>query len=155
MIDTGVSLSIKPRVNANGLVLMDLMQSVNTAVATTALATGTSGAISTPTIQKRQIGTSVAVQSGETIVLGGLIREENNYSRNGVPWLHELPYIGPLFGGTTRNNDKTELVVLLTPRVMKSRQDAQDVTEEFKRKLTGIYDSRLQVEVEEMPVVDN
>lgn len=155
MIDTGVSLSIKPRVNANGLVLMDLMQSVNSAVATTALATGTSGAISTPTIQKRQIGTSVAVQSGETIVLGGLIREENNYSRNGVPWLHELPYIGPLFGGTTRNNDKTELVVLLTPRVMKSRQDAQDVTEEFKRKLTGIYDNHLRVEIEEMPVVDN
>ena len=148
MIDTGVSLAIKPRVNANGLVLMDLMQSVNTAVATTALATGTSGAISTPTIQKRQIGTSVAVQSGETIVLGGLIREENNYSRNGVPFFHELPWIGPLFGGTTRNNDKTELVVLLTPRVMKSRQDAQDVTEEFKRKLTGIYDEKPRVEIE-------
>jgi general secretion pathway protein D len=155
MIDTGVSLSIKPRVNANGLVLMDLMQSVNTAVATTSLATGTSGAISTPTIQKRQIGTSVAVQSGETIVLGGLIREENDYNRNGVPFFHELPWIGPLFGGTTRNNDKTELVVLLTPRVMKSRQDAQDVTEEFKRKLTGIYDDKLRVEVEELPVEQN
>ncbi|MDD4913412.1 MAG: type II secretion system secretin GspD [Methylococcales bacterium] len=145
MIDTGVSLSIKPRVNANGLVLMDLMQSVNTAVPTTTLSTGTSGAISTPTIQKRQIGTSVAVQSGETIVLGGLIREENDFNRNGVPLLHEIPYIGPLFGGTTRNNDKTELVVLLTPRVMKSRQDAQDVTEEFKHKLTGIYDERIPV----------
>jgi general secretion pathway protein D len=60
-----------------------------------------------------------------------------------------------LFGGTTRNNDKTELVVLLTPRVMKSRQDAQDVTEEFKRKLTGIYDDKLRVEVEELPVEQN
>lgn len=144
MVDTGVNLSIKPRVNANGLVLMDLMQSVNQAVATTF------GVTNSPTIQKRQIETSVAVQSGETIVLGGLIREENDYNRYGVPWFHELPVLGPLFGSTTRNKDKTELVVLLTPRVMKSRQDAQDVTEEFKRKLTGIYDENIRLEVEEM-----
>jgi len=144
MVDTGVNLSIKPRVNANGLVLMELLQSVNAAVTTK------SSAIDSPTIQKRQIETSVAVQSGETIVLGGLIREENDYNRNGVPWLHELPLVGPMFGGTTRNKDKTELVVLLTPRVMKSRQDAQDVTEEFKHKLTGIYDEKLQVQVEEV-----
>lgn len=146
MVDTGVNLSIRPRVNANGLVLMDLMQSVNAAVATTATST-----INSPTIQKREIQTNVAVQSGETIVLGGLIREENDYNRNGVPWLHEIPYIGPLFGGTTRNKDKTELVILLTPRVMKTRQDAQDVTEEFKRKLTGIYEDKIKVEVEVIP----
>lgn len=72
-------------------------------------------------------------------MLGGLIRENNDYLRDGVPLLHEIPLIGPLFGGTTRNKDKTELVVLLTPRVMKSRQDAQDITQEFKRKLSGIY----------------
>jgi general secretion pathway protein D len=148
MVDTGVNLSIKPRVNANGLVLMDLMQSVNAAVATDV--TGGTSTINSPTIQKRQIETSVAVQSGETIILGGLIREENDYNRAGIPWLHELPLIGPLFGATTRNKDKTELVVLLTPRVMKSRQDAQDLTEEFKRKLTGIYDERINIQVEEM-----
>ncbi len=135
-VDTGVSLAIRPRVNANGLVLMDLMQSVNAAVATT------SSAIDSPTISKRQLQTSVAVQSGETIILGGLIQETNTYNRNGVPGLFDIPYIGPLFGGTTRDKDKTELVVLLTPRVMKSRQDARDVTEEFKRKLTGIYEDR-------------
>ncbi len=152
MVDTGVNLSIRPRVNANGLVLMDLMQSVNAAVPTSGTGgTGTS-TINSPTIQKRQIQTSVAVQSGETIVLGGLIQEENDYNRNGIPWFHEIPYIGSLFGGTSRNKDKTELVVLLTPRVMKSRQDAQDVTEEFKHKLTGIYEDRIRVEVEEMPV---
>ena len=92
------------------------------------------------------------MQSGETIVLGGLISEQNTFDTFGVPWLHEIPVIGSLFGSTTRNKDKTELVILLTPRVMKSRQDAQDVTEEFKRKLTGIYEERVQVEVEEAPV---
>lgn len=142
MVDTGVMLTVKPRVNAGGLVLMDLRQSVNRPVKTT-----TSDTIDSPTIQKREIESSVAVQSGETIVLGGLISENNDYLRDGVPFLHEIPLIGPLFGGTTRNKDKTELVVLLTPRVMKSRQDAQDMTEEFKRKLTGIYEERTSVDM--------
>ncbi|MBD9355781.1 type II secretion system secretin GspD [Methylomonas albis] len=144
MIDTGVNLSVRPRVNAGGLVLMDILQSVNQAIKTT-----TSDTIDSPTIQKREIESSVAVQSGETIVLGGLIKENNDYLRDGVPLLHEIPLIGPLFGGTTRNKDKTELVVLITPRVVKSRSDAQDVTEEFKRKLSGIYYQQpLQIDVE-------
>ncbi|WP_347989607.1 type II secretion system secretin GspD [Methylomonas sp. AM2-LC] len=134
--DTGVSLGIKPRVNANGLVLMDIMQSVNAANSTN------TSTINSPTISKRQIQTNVAVQSGETVVLGGMIQETNTNNTDGVPWLHEIPYLGSLFGGTTRDKVKSELVILLTPRVMKSRQDAQDVTEEFKRKLTGIYDDR-------------
>lgn len=146
MIDTGVNLSVRPRVNSSGLVLMDILQSVNEATETT-----TSKNIDSPTIQKREIESSVAIQSGETIVLGGLIKDKNNYSRDGVPFFHELPLIGPLFGGTLRNNDKTELVVLLTPRVMKSRQDAQDITQEFKRKLSGIYfQEPFEVEVEKV-----
>lgn len=134
MLDTGVNLSVRPRVNAGGLVLMDILQSVNEATATT-----TSANIDSPTIQKREIETSVAVQTGETIVLGGLIKEKSNNDTFGVPLLHEIPLLGSLFGSTTRHTEKNELVILLTPRVMKSRQDAQDVTEEFKRKLTGIY----------------
>lgn len=134
MIDTGVILSVRPRVNAGGLVLMDVMQSVNQAAETK-----TSDNIDSPTIQKREIETSIAVQSGETLVLGGLIKENNEYSRSGVPLLHELPLLGPLFGSTTRNKDKSELVVLITPRVVNSRQDAQSITDEFRRKLSSIY----------------
>ncbi|MGD0961627.1 MAG: secretin N-terminal domain-containing protein, partial [Methylomonas sp.] len=141
-VDTGVNLAIKPRVNANGLVLMDLMQSVNTP------GSNTTSSINSPSISKRQLQTSVAIQSGETVVLGGMIQETDTNNTNGVPWLHEIPYLGSLFGGTDREKQKTELVVLLTPRVMKSRQDAQDVTEEFKRKLTGLYDDM----AEPMPV---
>lgn len=135
MIDTGVILSVKPRVNAGGLVMLDVSQSVNQASETK-----TSTNIDSPTIQKREIQTAVVVQSGETLVLGGLIKENNNYSRSGVPFLHTLPLIGPLFGSTTRNKDKSELVVLITPRVINSRQDAATVTDEFRRKLSAIYD---------------
>ncbi|MBE0434668.1 MAG: type II secretion system secretin GspD [Methylomicrobium sp.] len=129
---TGVKLKIKPRVNAGGLVIMEIEQSVEDILA---------GDTSTgnPDIQTREIMSSVAVQSGETLVLGGLIQENNNYVRAGVPWLHELPLIGPLFGSTDSRTTKTELVILLTPRVVTGRQDARLVADEFKRKLTGIY----------------
>ncbi len=137
MVDTGINLSIRPRVNAGGLVLMDILQTSNAAVSTQKL--NTSG-IDSPTIQKREIESSVAVQSGETIVLGGLIKENNNSDRIGVPLLHEIPLLGPLFGSTERNKDKSELVVLITPRVVNSRQDASLITDEFRRKLSSIYD---------------
>lgn len=143
MVDTGVNLSVRPRVNAGGLVIMDILQSVNQAITTT-----TSATIDSPTIQKREIESSVAVQSGETIVLGGLIKENNDYKRDGVPLLHEIPIIGSLFGGTTRNKDKSELVVLITPRVVNSRQDASLITDEFRRKLSSIYEIPAPVEVE-------
>lgn len=136
MIDTGVILSVRPRVNAGGLVVLEVAQSVNHATTTK-----TSENIDSPTIQKREIETSVVVQSGETLVLGGLIKEDNNYSRSGVPLLHELPLLGPIFGSTIRNKDKSELVVLITPRVINSRQDAATVTDEFRRKLSAIYDT--------------
>ncbi|MBS4049859.1 MAG: type II secretion system secretin GspD, partial [Methylomonas sp.] len=138
MVDTGINLSIRPRVNAGGLVLMDILQTSNKAVKTTT-DNGTSN-IDSPTIQKREIESSVAVQSGETIVLGGLIQDDNTNNKNGVPVLHEIPFIGPLFGGTNRIKDKKELVVLITPRVVNSRQDAQLITDEFRRKLSSIYE---------------
>jgi general secretion pathway protein D len=102
--------------------------------------TGSGGSsIDSPTIATREINSSVAVQNGEAIVLGGLITEDNTYNKSGVPFLHTLPLIGPLFGGTVNNKDRTELVVLITPRVVQSRQDARLISDEFKRKLSGIY----------------
>ncbi len=131
---TGVKLTVKPRVNANGLVIMDIEQSVENVKEE-----GSGSRIDSPTIATREITSSVAVQSGETIVLGGLIKDDDTYNKSGIPFLHELPVIGPLFGGTTKKRTKTELVVLITPRVVGTRQDARLITDEFKRKLTGIY----------------
>jgi general secretion pathway protein D len=134
MLDTGITLKIKPHVNAGGLVLMKIDQEANQAVKTT------TSDLNSPTIQQRKIHSSVAIKSGETIVLGGLIREDNTNGVVGLPILSELPVVGPLFGTVTRNKKKTELVVLITPRVVENEKNARDVTEEFKRKLTGVYD---------------
>ena len=129
---TGVKLKIKPRVNANGLVTMQITQSVEDPGEMPADG-------GNPPILTREIESSVAVQSGETIVLGGLIKDNNTNGNSGVPLLHDIPVLGTLFGSKTKNQDKTELVVLITPRVLKSRQDAGLITDEFKRKLSGIY----------------
>jgi len=133
MRDTGVTLTVKPRVNAGGLVIMDIEQNVD-GVSRTA-----SSEIDSPTIQQRQIKSSVAVQSGETIVLGGLITEQRERGKSGVPVLSRLPIVGSLFGKTDKVLNRTELVILLTPRVIKNQQDARLITREFKNKLTGIY----------------
>lgn len=135
---TGVKLKIKPRVNANGLVTMSITQSVEDPGEVPADG-------GNPPILTREIESSVAVQSGETIVLGGLIKDNNTSGDSGVPLLHEIPVLGTMFGSKTKNQDKTELVVLITPRVLKSRQDAGLITDEFKRKLSGIYYQEPQV----------
>lgn len=131
--DTGVKLEVTPRVNANGMVIMEIKQTVSDPVESTI------GVTSSAAIAKKEIESTVAVQDGETIVLGGLIKENNTYNKSGIPLLHEVPWVGSLFGNTTNNKDKTELVVLITPRVVKSKQDSQMISNEFKRKLTGIY----------------
>lgn len=137
--DTGVKLEVTPRVNANGMVIMEIKQTVSDPVESTI------GVTSSAAISKKEVESSVAVQDGETIVLGGLIKENNSFIKSGVPFLHELPWIGPLFGNTTNNKDKTELVVLITPRVVKSKQDSRLISDEFKRKLTGIYEDKAHV----------
>ncbi len=130
---TGLTLTVTPRVNANGMVIMDIEQTVEDVDANNRTAGNN------PTILSREIKSSVAVQSEETLVLGGLIRDQNSRTKNGIPFLHEIPFIGSLFGGTSKSENKTELVVLITPRVVKTKQDARIVTDEFKRKLSGIY----------------
>jgi general secretion pathway protein D len=136
--DTGVTLEVTPRVNANGMVIMEIKQIVSSVVnIPTSGSTATQQ--QTPTIDKKEIESSVAVLDGETIALGGLIDEQNTENKNGIPWLYQLPLIGPLFGSTTYDKTKNELVILITPRVVKSKQDSRVISDEFKRKLTGIY----------------
>ena len=134
--DTGVTLEVTPRVNANGLVIMKLKQVVSNVVKVT---DPTETQKQSPTIDKKEIASSVAVVDGETIVLGGLISDEVTDNKNGVPILYQLPIIGSLFGGTTKDDNKKELVILITPRVVKNKQDSRIISNEFKRKLTNIY----------------
>lgn len=133
MRDTGVMLKVKPRVNAGGVVIMDIEQSVDTPSKTS------TSSIDSPTILKRSITSSVAVDSGETIVLGGLISETVEDSQDGIPLLKDIPGIGSLFGTSARNKIRNELIVLITPQAVENRADARSVTREYKRKLHGIF----------------
>lgn len=136
MRDTGVLLTIRPRVNKGGLVTMDIQQQVDDVAKTE------SSAIDSPTIQQRQIQSAVAVNSGDTIVLGGLIKENRVKDITGLPWLSSLPVLGPLFGTTSRNIGRTELVVLITPHVMEDRSALMSVTEEYKSRLKGLQQAQ-------------
>lgn len=129
---TGVTLTVTPRVNKSGLVTMEIKQEVSNAVSTT------SSEIEAPTIQQRQIQSIVAINSGETIVLGGLIQNSETQSKGGIPILHKIPLVGNLFGQTRDESRRTELLVLLTPKVVQSREDARGATEELKRKLSKL-----------------
>ena len=129
---TGVTLTVTPRVNSSGLVTMEIKQEVSNAVSTT------SSDIDAPTIQLRQIESTVAINSGETIVLGGLIQDTETNAESGIPVLRRIPLLGKLFGQTRDEMRRTELLVMITPRVIQNRNEARGVTEEFKRKLRGI-----------------
>ncbi len=129
--DTGVLLTVTPRVNAGGLVTMEISQEVSD------VAPGTGDSL-TPTIQTRKIESTVAVESGQTVVLGGLIRDNRSESRSGIPGLYNLPVLGWLFGQRSASGRRTELVVLITPRAVRSAADAEAVTAEFRRKMHSL-----------------
>jgi general secretion pathway protein D len=130
--DTGVILRITPRVNKSGLVLLDVAQEVSDVVPTT------SSSIDSPTIQQRRIASTVAVHDGETIALGGLIRDSTTRSRGGIPYLRKIPLVGELFGSTGKNNRRTELIVLITPRVIRSSQEAESLMDELHDQFRGL-----------------
>ena len=130
-INTGVVLDVKPRVNPGGLVYMDIQQEVSTPGAA-----ATAGG--NPPINQRQLSTQVAVQSGQTVLLGGLIQEHDTDQQTGLPLLSNIPLIGKLFGSTSRTKDRTELIVLITPRVITNPDEALQVTKEYEQKFESL-----------------
>ncbi|NKB37189.1 MAG: type II secretion system protein GspD [Gammaproteobacteria bacterium] len=130
--NTGITLTVTPRVNNSGLVTMDIKQEVSNAIPTT------SSTIDAPTIQQRQIESTVAISSGETIVLGGLILDSNTDNESGVPGLSRIPILGKLFGQTNNSSRRTELIVLITPRIVRNNIDAREITDEFRSKLLSL-----------------
>jgi general secretion pathway protein D len=127
--DTGVILNVTPRVNASGLVLLDIAEEVSNPTSTT------TSTISSPTISQRRVTSSVAVSDGQTIALGGLIQDSRSKGKDGIPFLQDIPVLGFFFG--THNNalTRTELIVLITPHVVRSSDDARAITEELQQKV--------------------
>lgn len=130
--DTGVQLSVRPRVTPGGLVQMEIEQEVSTVAATS------SSSLNSPTFQTRNITSTVAVRTNEAVVLGGLIQDVREGGKSGVPGLYDMPYLGFLFGERKKTSDRTELVVVLTPKIIASDQDIESVSKDFARKLRGL-----------------
>jgi general secretion pathway protein D len=130
--DTGVQLSVKPRVTPAGLVQMEIEQEVSTVTKTD------SSSLDSPTFQTRKITSNVAVRSNQAVVLGGLIEDTHEKGNQGIPGLYSLPIVGPLFGQRTSKGTRRELVVVLVPRVIASDEDVREVTEDFRSKLKGL-----------------
>ncbi|MBL0122195.1 MAG: type II secretion system secretin GspD [Betaproteobacteria bacterium] len=126
-LSTGVILSVTPRINAGGRVTLDVNQEVS------APGEGTN-----PTISTRKAQTVVTVSSGETMVLAGLISELNTTGSTGLPLLSKIPLIGGLFGSQSLIKRRTELVLLITPTVVTSPEDARAVTDEIRKKLPSL-----------------
>jgi general secretion pathway protein D len=129
--DTGVKLDVTPSVNAGGLVTLDIAQSVTDV-----------GPVDTATQQRsfleRNVSSRVAIRSGESVVLGGLIRDNKSKGRNGIPLLMDIPVVGNLFSTSTTSGARTELLIFITPRVLENEQDLRDISREMRARMRGL-----------------
>jgi len=138
-INTGVILRVLPRVNINGTVILDVEQEVSGVVGN-----GSATQSLTPTVSQRQVKSSIAVASGQTVLLGGLITETQQRTRNGIPVLEELPGIGNLFSTNDRSTQRTEIIIFIQPQIIRNSVDAAKVAEELRAKLRGSADAAFQ-----------
>jgi general secretion pathway protein D len=129
-VQTGVILDVVPRINPGGLVYMDIQQQVSDADTSSISETQTN-----PRISTRSVSTQVAVQSGQTVLLGGLIKQDNAESVSAVPYLGKIPGLRWLFGNTSKSKARTELIVLITPRVITSSSQSRQVTDDYRQQM--------------------
>ena len=125
---------VTPRVNSVGYVTMDLNQAGSTGVPTS------SSQSDSPTFQQRRLNSTVSVKSGETILLGGLIQQNDNRGQQGIPILNEIPGIGPLFGSHTNGTARTELIMLMTPHVVSNEAESRSLTARIEQQFQTVLD---------------
>jgi general secretion pathway protein D len=130
-LETGILLAVTPRINSGGLVTLDVNQEVS-------VPGDTSPGNPNPPVNSRSAQTTVVVASGESVVLGGLISEDNGRGTAGLPLLSKIPILGAAFGTQSFRQNRTELVLVITPRIVSDTTQARDVTEEFRRKLPAL-----------------
>jgi len=126
--DVGIVLTVTPRITAGGYVTMDVSQTANDLQGFTSF--------NAPIVNQRQAQTTVAVKDGETIILGGIIRSTVSSTVKKIPLLGDIPLLGQIFRSTDKSNQKTELLVFLSPRVVRNPDDAKGMTDEEKKKMS-------------------
>ncbi|MGI9289782.1 MAG: type II secretion system secretin GspD, partial [Gammaproteobacteria bacterium] len=133
-VSTGVTLTVTPRINPGGLVYLDITQDVS-------IAGKRDEDISTsgnPPINTKSVTSQVAVQSGQTVFLGGLISESSSVSQSGLPYVSRVPVFGRLFGSKSRANDRTETLVMITPTVIESNADLKLISDDLRKEFKDI-----------------
>ena len=125
--NTGVMLHVQPHVNYNGSVLLDIDQ----------LVSEPTGPTLTPTISTREVKSTISVISGQTVLLAGMISDQQTKSRGGVPILNQIPYVGAAFGTTGKTDVRTELIMFIRPTIIRDGADASMVAEELRSKMRG------------------
>ncbi|WP_372167128.1 type II secretion system secretin GspD [Xanthomonas axonopodis] len=141
-IDTGVILKVRPRVTKDGMVFLDIVQEVSSpgdrpTACLSATATINAAACNVD-INTRRVKTEAAVQSGDTIMLAGLIDDSTTNGSNGVPFLSKLPVVGALFGTKSRTSNRREVIVLITPSIVRNPQEARNLTDEYGQKFKAM-----------------
>lgn len=131
-VDTGVILTVTPIIRGQGEVDMEIKQEVSNASKTT------TGVDSSPTISKRTLQTDLSAPNGGTVVLGGLISQNQNVSNTGVPILQDIPYLGSLFRSRSQTTSRTELLVLITPHILSQPGDVEAVTQALQKQFPSM-----------------
>jgi general secretion pathway protein D len=131
-VDTGTTLNIMAHVNSSGIVTMMLNQQVSAAVPTT------SSSIGSPSFSQRSIQTQITVQDGDTVAIGGMIDELDNYSTQGIPFLNRIPILGAALGSRSYSKSRSELVIFLTPKVIYDTDQILDASDELKSRLKDV-----------------
>jgi general secretion pathway protein D len=133
-VSTGITLTVTPRINPGGLVYMDISQDVSRPGARDP-DISTSG---NPPINNKTVTSQVAVQSGQTVFLGGLISEQDSRGRSGVPFLSRVPVLGSMFGSKTKAVSRSETLVMITPTVVETAVDLREISKEMEKEFSRV-----------------
>jgi general secretion pathway protein D len=128
--NTGIILRVQPRVSANGNVRLDIEQEISN------VSTATAASL-TPTVSERKVKSSISVANGQTVLLAGLISEQQNGTRSGLPGLDQIPGLGDAFGHQDNSTARTELIIFIRPQIIRNGSEAHNVAEEFRSKMRG------------------
>jgi general secretion pathway protein D len=131
--DTGIQLLVIPRISASGSVTLELAQEVSAPGASVPIGDGNA-----PSFTKTSVSTTLSVKDGETVAIAGLIRDSNDFSRSGVPFLSQIPLLGSLFGHTSKNSRRSELLILITPHVIRTPEKLHEMTQDLKDSLRNV-----------------
>jgi general secretion pathway protein D len=129
-LNTGIILRVSPRVTANGTVRLDIEQEISNVEPTSTPSL-------TPTVSERKVKSSISIANGQTVLLAGLIQEQQSGDRNGIPGLDQIPVLGDVLSNQDKTGNRTELIIFIRPQVIHNGTDAHMVAEELRSKLRG------------------